>query len=132
MNDSADEDRKLLNFLRQHRSILPPEPTESEDRLMSEIDLLPTEPRSRVSWRWRYLCAGIGMIAAGVAGVTMSQMINPPEPSLAELQQLNLYLEAHAHSLNDNLEQGLEDRSNRSDVDLDILIDNDHDDVEDS
>jgi hypothetical protein len=122
MNNSSDEDPKLLNFLRQHRSIVPPEPTGSEDRLMAEIDLIPTESRPRIAHNgWRYLWSGIGIIATGIVGVTMHQLINPPEPSLAELQQLNLYLEAHIHNLNDNSETDVDDPNNLSDLDLDII-----------
>jgi hypothetical protein len=139
MNNFSDEDPKLLNFLRQYRwrsrsvhadarQTVTSEPTASEDLLMAEIDLLPIEPRSQVSrhW-WRYIVGGIGIIATGIVGVTMHQLLNPSEPSLAELQQLNLYLEAHVHSLNDNPETGVEDRSNLSDLDLDIFSDNDND-----
>ncbi len=128
MNDFFDEDPKLLNFLHQHRSIAPLEPPELEDRLMCEIDLLPTESSQRVlgNW-WRYVFGGIGIITIGIVGVTAHQLMNPPEPSLADLHQLNLYLEAHAHSLIDNPEVGVKNRGSLSDLDLDLFLDNDDD-----
>jgi hypothetical protein len=116
MNNLPEEDPKLLNFLRQHRSIAPPPASVLEDRLMSEIDLLP-QPKSLIVRPWRrYIIGGIGLVITGVCGIIAHQIINPSQPSMAELQQLNLYLEAHIHDSNDNL-----------DVDLDLFTDNDSD-----
>jgi hypothetical protein len=97
MTNLPDEDPQLTNFLRQNRSISPPPSPELEDRLMSEIDRLPIATRQRVSksW-WRYIAGGIGIIATGIVGGSIQQIISPPEPSMAEIQQLNLFLEAHA------------------------------------
>jgi hypothetical protein len=100
MNEFPDQETKLTNFLRQNRSIAPPESPELEDRLMVEIDLLPIEKQPIISHSWqRYLLGGIGLIVTGIAGVAIFQIINPPEPSIAELDQLNLFLEAHAPTL---------------------------------
>ena len=131
MNNLADEDPKLTNFLRQHRSIAPPELPESEDRLISEIDLLPPTKQRKTShsW-WRYIAGGIGIIATGVVGVTTHQLMNPPEPSLAQLNQLNLYLEAHVDRLVINPETAMENSHNSTDLDTDLFLDNDSD-VED-
>jgi hypothetical protein len=96
MNNLPDEDASLISFLRQNQSIAPPATTNLEDRLMSEIDALPTQTqlRSSRSW-WRYLAGGIGILVTGLIGVTTFQILNPPELSVAELDGLNLYLEAH-------------------------------------
>jgi hypothetical protein len=121
MNNFPDEDPKLLNFLRQHRSIAPPEPDDLEDRLMIEIDLIPTaKPQAVPTWR-RYLAGGIGMIAMGILGIGINRLVNPPEPSMAQLQQLNLYLEAHAHSLIAP-DTSTEDRDSFGDADADLLL----------
>ncbi len=101
MNNSPDEDTKLAVFLRQNRSSAPVGMPELEDRLMSEIDLLPPrkkQDRILHSWR-RYMLGGIGIIVTGFAGMTIFQMANPPEPSIAELNQINLDLEAHGWDL---------------------------------
>ena len=100
MNNLPEEDPRLTNFLHQHRSIAPPHSLELEDRLMSEIDRLPVVTTKRVSrsW-WRYIAGGICIIATGIVGGSLQQMIGPPEPSMAEIQQLNLYLEAHTRYL---------------------------------
>jgi hypothetical protein len=128
MNNLSDEDPKLTNFLRQNRSIPPSELLGLEDRLISEIDLLPTEKKQRVpsSW-WRYIAGGIGIIATGVIGVTIHQLMNPPESNLAQLNQLNLYIEAHIHSLVVDAEIGIEDHDTEAASDTDLFLDNDSD-----
>lgn len=115
MNKSPDQDMKLTNFLRQNRSIARPEQPELEDRLMSQIDLLPTEKQRKISHSFpRAIVGGIGLIVSGFVGMTIFQMMNPPELSIAELDQLNLYLEAHLPSLAGQLE------NNETLVDVDV------------
>jgi hypothetical protein len=110
MNDAPDEETKLTNFLRQHRSIAPAELTGLENRLMLKIDALPTHPHQNVINSWpQYLIGTIGLALAGIAGTTIFQFTNPPEPSIAELDQLNLFLEAHAPNV-----------ANHSDLDLEL------------
>jgi hypothetical protein len=105
MNEFPDRETKLTNFLRQNRSIAQPGTPDLEDRLMLEIDLLPIEKQPSISHSWqRYLIGGIGLIVTGIAGVAIFQIINPPEPSIAELDQLNLFLEAHAPNLANHAE----------------------------
>lgn len=116
MNNLPEEDPKLLNFLRQNRSIAPPPTSVLEDRLMAEIDLLP-EPKSGNLQQWRrYIIGGISLIATGAIGIITHQILSPPQPSMAELQQLNRYLEAHAVDAIDYL-----------DVDIDLFTDSDSD-----
>lgn len=122
MNNSPDQDVKLTNFLRQNRPIAQPEPPELEDRLMSQIDLIPTKKQRTIFRSWpRVIVGGIGLIVTGVVGMTISQLINPPEPSIAELDQLNLYLEAHLSSLSGQLEMSTENNENLVDLDIDLF-----------
>jgi hypothetical protein len=120
MNNLPDEDPQLTNFLRQNRSISPPPLPELEDRLMSEIDRLPIATRQRVSrsW-WRYIAGGIGIIATGIVGGSIQQLISPPEPSIAEIQQLNLFLEAYTRDSIVSPDDPLDDRA----LDVDIFAD---------
>jgi hypothetical protein len=122
MNNLPDEDAKLINFLRQNQSIAPPEISESEDRLMSKIDELPTQYHQKRlhSW-WKYLAGGIGMAIAGVIGVTTFQILNPPEPSIAELDGLNLFLDAHITGLAGDLEMDIGKHEDLADSDDELL-----------
>jgi hypothetical protein len=122
MNNLSDEDAKLINFLRQNQSIAPPEISELEDRLMSSIDELPDldrQNRSR-SW-WRYLASGIGIVVTGVIGATTFQIFNPPEPSIAELDGLNLFLDAHITGLASDLEMDVGKHEDLADSDDELL-----------
>ncbi len=122
MNNSPDEDPKLTSFLRQHRSIAPAAPSELEDRLLSEIELLPIEQRSKLLGAWqRYIVGGITIIVTGVVGVTIHQLMNPPELSVAELNGLNLYLESHARSLVGHPPTGLSNHEDLADLDVDLF-----------
>jgi hypothetical protein len=116
------EDPNLTNFLRQHLSIAPPETPELEDRLMLEIDLLPTAGQDRIPHSWqRYIIGGIGLIVTGVVGMAIFQLVNPPEPSIAELNQLNLFLEAHVPNLANHAELDSTNQEDVVDLDLDLF-----------
>jgi hypothetical protein len=122
MKDSPDEETNLTNFLRQHRSIAPAESTELEDRLMAEIDTLPAPQQQRIKHYWRrYLIGGIGLAVTGIVGITAFQIINPPEPSIAELDQLNLFLEAHAPNLASQSELDPDHQADLVDLDSDLF-----------
>jgi hypothetical protein len=125
MNNLPDEDPQLTNFLRQNRSISPPPLPELEDRLMSEIDRLPIATRQRASrsW-WRYIAGGIGIVATGIVGGSIQQLISPPEPSIAEIQQLNLFLEAHTRDSIISPDNTLDS----PDLDVDIFADSEPED----
>lgn len=122
MNNSPGQESKLTNFLRQNRSIAPPEAPELEDRLMLEVDLLPAHPQPRFAHAWqRYVIGGIGLIVTVIAGVAVFQTISPPEPSIAELDQLNLFLEAHAPNLASHSEIDSINHEELVDLDLDLF-----------
>ncbi len=117
MNNRPDRDAQLTNFLRQNRSIVPLGQSELEDRLMSEIYALPTERQHRISrsW-WRYIAGGIGLPIAVSVGIVIFQVVNPPEPTMAELDRLNLYLEANIPELIGDADSSL---GKHEDLDLD-------------
>jgi hypothetical protein len=122
MNDLPDRETKLTNFLRQNRSIAQPGTPDLEDRLMLELDLLPIETRPRISHFWqRYLICGIGLIVAGISGVSIFQLINPPEPTIAELDRLNLFLEAHAPNLTNRYEPDSINQEDLGDLDPELF-----------
>lgn len=99
MNNLPDEDLQLTNFLRQHRSIAPPPHSNLEDLLMAEINFPPVETKQHSYSLRRYLTSAILLIVTRVVGGSIYHVLNPPDLNVAELQQLNLYLEAHTDSL---------------------------------
>jgi hypothetical protein len=129
MNNLPDEDTQLTNFLRQHYAIAPPPQPELEDRLMSEIDLLQIESRQRQPSRfwWRYL-VGVGIVATGIISGSIYQVLNPPAPSIAEIQQLNLYLEAHADGLV-SPDVDIESHDRLFGLDTDLFTDRESEDI---
>jgi hypothetical protein len=70
------------------------------------------------------LGGGIGIIATGILGMTIYSIVNPPAPSMAELDRLDRYLASHWHDLNADSNQ-IDSQDN---LDADLLHD---DDVED-
>ncbi len=99
MNNLSDDDPQLTNFLKQHRATAPTETIDLEDRLMSKIDSVATRTKKiRAGRLWRGIFSGFGMIATGFVGATIHYVMNPPEPSVAELHQLDRYLVSHARS----------------------------------
>jgi hypothetical protein len=121
MND-LPKDPKLTNFLRQHRSIAQPGIPDLEYRLMLELDLLPIEKQDRIYPNWqRYIIGGVTLIITGIAGTEIFQLINPPEPSIAELNQINLFLEAHAPNLANHTELDATNQEDLVDLDLDLF-----------
>jgi hypothetical protein len=61
----------------------------------SRLQTIAPAPQQHRSDRWRYLAGGIGILLTGLIGLATYQIFNSPEPSMAELDGLNLYLEAH-------------------------------------
>jgi hypothetical protein len=95
-----NEDPQLTNFLRKHRSIAPPESSALEDTLMLVLEPLPVKKKRRISRKWwRYLEFGISSIVTGIMGVTIHTLMNPAPPDIANIHQLDRYLEAHWHRL---------------------------------
>ena len=133
MNNFSDDDPQLTNFLRQYRSSplsdrsanSLPDPIGLEDRIMAEIDLLPIDKQRRVLNRWwRPILGGIGIIVTGILGMTIHVIVNPPAPSMAELDRLDRYLASHWHDLDADSNQ-IDSQDN---LDADLLQD---DEVED-
>jgi hypothetical protein len=122
MHNSPDQETKLTNFLRQNQSIASPQLPGLEDRLMLEINLLPIEEQHIIPPAWqRYIIGGIWLVIAGVAGIATFQIINPPEPSIAELDQLNLFLEAHAPNLDNHSNLDLTNHEDLVDLEPDLF-----------
>ncbi len=122
MHNLPDNDPELTNFLRQNRSIAPAESPELEDRLIANIDSLSAESKKRTLWSWqRYLIGGTGLIITGLIGITIFQIFSPPKPSIAEINQLNIYLEAHLPELSNQSDIDLENHDDLVDLDINLF-----------
>jgi hypothetical protein len=100
MSDLSDEeDPQLTNSLRQHRSIVPPALSDSEARLMSKSETASARKKRRSKLMlWRRIFSGFGFIATGLIGATIHYMMNPLEPTVAEIELLDRYLLAHSRN----------------------------------
>lgn len=92
-----DDDPQLTNFLQQHRPSVPPTPTDLEDRLMVRImdtplttSSLPSKPFLWPRSRWLLPTA----IAAGLVAIVTYQRFLVPQPSEAELAELETFIES--------------------------------------
>jgi hypothetical protein len=122
MNNRHNQDINLTNFLRQNRLIAPPALPGSEYRLISQIDLISSEKTTKVSHSWqRYIVGGMGLIIMGLFGTIVFQSLNPPEPSIAELNQLNLFLEANLPNLVNQPDIDTGDHEILGDIDADLF-----------
>jgi hypothetical protein len=122
MNNRHNQDINLTNFLRQNRLIAPPALPGSEYRLISQIDLISIEKKTKVSHSWqRYIVGGMGLIIMGLFGTIVFQSLNPPEPSIAELNQLNLFLEANLPNLVNQPDIDTGDHEILGDIDADLF-----------
>ncbi len=100
MNNFPDEeDPQLASFIKQHRSIAPAAASDLEDRLMSKIETVTARKKHRSTLLlWRRIFSGFGVIATGFIGATIHYLMNPPEPTVSEIDKLDRYLIAHSHS----------------------------------
>jgi hypothetical protein len=90
-----NEDPRLIDFLRQNRSIAPPASSELEDSSISTIEPLPLKKKRRIPRKWwRYLEFGIGTIFMSIVGGTIHQLMNPSPPDIAKIHPLDRYLES--------------------------------------
>lgn len=88
MNKFSEEDRPLVEFLRQHYPSAPPAGLELEDRLLQAIE--PQRSSKRHLW---LVC---GTLAAGfLAAIALPSIFTPTPVSEAEAAQLEAYMERH-------------------------------------
>ena len=121
-----EEDPQLTNFLRQHRSIASVAAPELEDSLMSTIEDRSEVKERRMFRLWlKYVSRLVGAIATGFFGAGIHYIMNPPEPTVSQLEKLDRYVEAHWRNVI-TTPTAIEDRD---DLDAYLLQD---DDVEES
>jgi hypothetical protein len=86
MTHKPEDDRDLVNFLRQHRPIPPPASADLENQIMRKI-----APRRRPIRWW----VGSGALAAGLATAILSyRVLQPVPPSTTELASVEAFMES--------------------------------------
>lgn len=92
MNKFSEEDRPLVEFLRQHSPCAPPAGSELEDRVLQGVEpLLPLQRSPK-----RHLWLVSGTLAAGfLAAIALPSIFTPTPVSEAEAAQLEAYMERH-------------------------------------
>ncbi|MDC0832155.1 hypothetical protein POG22_03905 [Geitlerinema sp. CS-897] len=83
----SDRDRTLVEFLKQHRAIAPPENLTLEDRIVAS---LPPRPSRR--WRRRSIASVAAAASIAIAWVG-SRSVTSNSPSDEELAQLEAFVE---------------------------------------
>ncbi|MGC9504287.1 hypothetical protein [Baaleninema sp.] len=82
-----DGDRKLVEFLKQHQAIAPPEPPDLEDRILAA---LPPRPSRR--WRRRWI-APVAVAASLTLAWVGSRSFTSNQPREEELVQLEAFVQ---------------------------------------
>ncbi|MDX2244674.1 MAG: hypothetical protein NW224_28705 [Leptolyngbyaceae cyanobacterium bins.302] len=98
MKPFPEEDPRLTEFLKHHRPEPPAASAALEDRLMSLVmdapaAIAPTPSTRHRPWRraaWLFPSA----IAAGLVAIVSYQSFLPPQPSEAELAELESFIES--------------------------------------
>lgn len=96
MSRPPADDRPLTDFLQQHRPSVPPASPDLEDRLMTAVldtpPVVPVPVRRPVARRvlWVFPAA----IAAGLVALVSYPTLFPPQPSEAQLAELETFIES--------------------------------------
>ncbi len=117
MTHLPEDDRDLVEFLRQHRPTPPAAPPGLEDQILAQIaqepargaspaKVVPLRGRSRQVWIPAAIAAGL------VASVAGYRLLNPLTPSGSEMATMQAFLENNWH-----------DAVNDTDGDLISLVD---------
>ncbi len=97
MSRPPADDRPLADFLQQHRPPVPPAHPDLEDRLLAAVlDTPPGVPGSvrRPMVQRRVLWVFPAAIAAGLVALVSYPTLFPPQPSEAQLAELETFIES--------------------------------------
>ncbi len=90
MNQFPQDDKDLVDFLRQHRPQVPPAAANLEQKILQQLQTLSVQPRRQRSPFW--LIPPM-MVAGFLATVVMQRTLVPAQPSAAELASLESFIE---------------------------------------
>jgi hypothetical protein len=92
MNQFPHNDKDLVDFVRQHRTQVPPASLDLEQQILQQVQASSVQPRHRRSQVWLVP----PMIAAGLIATMISyRAYTPARPSAAELATLEAFIESN-------------------------------------
>lgn len=105
--DDSAPDQALSDFLRQHRSVVPPAPNDLEDRLLAQVEALPHRhpgrfqpPLGRRAW-----VVPSALAASLIAGFVGYRAVQLRQPSPTEIASLETFIETNwQNTVNDSSE----------------------------
>ena len=98
MTQFPNEDKDLVNFLRQHRPEVPPASADLEQQILRNVETLhPTLPAPNLRRRSPFWLAQSVVAAGLVAAVVGYRSLIPVQTSPAELAKLETFMENNWH-----------------------------------
>ncbi|MBN3926400.1 hypothetical protein [Nostoc sp. NMS4] len=92
MSQFPDDDKNLVNFLRQHRPpVLPPSP-DLEQQILQQVQTSTVKPQRRLTKLW--LVPSV-IAASLVAAVVSDRVVAPAKPNAAELANLEAFIDSN-------------------------------------
>lgn len=95
MSEFPNPDKELINFLRQHRSQVPPASLDLEKRILRDVQSSPVEVSRRYSRLWLVPT----VIAASLLATIVSYCIIPTRQNTAEAAKLETFIESNWHCI---------------------------------
>jgi hypothetical protein len=106
MTEHHDDDKKLVNFLRQNRPQIPPTSPKLEDKIIYQISQYPENTRSRKIEKFiyifqihrRFLYFFSPVIAVGIIiFISSNHLLTPQKPSESEISKIEDFMENNWH-----------------------------------
>ncbi len=97
MTQFLNDDKDLVNFLRQHRPEVPPASADLEQQILQNVETLHpiSLPAPKVRRRSPFWLVPSVMAASLVAAVVSYRTLIPAQPSAAELVKLEKFMESN-------------------------------------
>jgi hypothetical protein len=118
MNDN--DDLNLVKFLQQHQAIAPQSSIDLEEQIMAEVNRIPIQVAEQKPRQWLKIAGwGLSATIATIGSIFLYQSIESPQMNMAEIKQVEEYLEAHWDHL-DPHQSSLEQPNAIDDLHIDL------------
>ncbi len=101
MTQFSNDDKNLVNFLRQHHPNVPPPSPELEEEILQNVKTLHIRPRPE-RHHFDFWLIPPALAAGLVATVLSYHAFVPTQPHPTELTNLEAFIESNWHSVSDN------------------------------